>query len=71
MGDKGYFEGTFENGEIEGHGYKVFGISGTTYTGQFHLGELHGQGLMRKPDGEQYEGCWRSGKRQGTYIHTT
>ncbi len=52
MVSKGYYEGTFVHGEIEGHGFKVFGVSGATYTGQFHLGELHGQGLMRKPDGE-------------------
>ena len=65
MGDNGYYEGTFENGEIEGHGYKVFGISRATYTGQFHLGMMHGQGLMRRPNGEQYEGCWYEGKRQG------
>ena len=65
FGDDGYYEGTFKDGEIEGHGYKVFGISKSTYTGQFHLGEMHGQGLMRKPNGEQYEGAWHKGKRQG------
>lgn len=67
LGKDGYYEGTFKDGEIEGHGYKVFGISKATYTGQFHLGEMHGQGLMRKPNGEQYEGCWHKGKRQGEY----
>lgn len=70
LGDSGYYEGTFENGEIEGHGYKVFGISGATYTGQFHLGLMHGQGLMRRPNGEQYEGCWYEGKRQGENLWT-
>ncbi len=65
LGDKGYYEGTFVHGEIEGHGFKVFGVSGATYTGQFHLGELHGQGLMRKPDGELYEGSWSHNSREG------
>lgn len=66
LGDSGYYEGSFQHGEIEGHGYKVFGISGASYTGQFHLGEMHGQGLMRHPNGEQYEGSWYQGKKQGT-----
>lgn len=64
-GDNGYYEGGFVNGEIEGHGYKVFGISGTVYTGHFHLGEMHGQGLIRKLNGEQYEGDWSLNKKQG------
>ena len=68
MGADGYYEGSFKFGEIEGHGYKVFGISGTTYTGQFHRGEMHGQGLMRKTDGEQYEGGWLNGLKSGMYA---
>ncbi len=66
LGQSGYYEGTFKNGEIEGHGYKVFGISGSSYTGQFLQGEMHGQGLMKKPSGEQHEGSWFQGKKQGT-----
>ena len=70
LGDGGYYEGTFVNGEIAGHGYRVFGLSGATYSGQFHNGEMHGQGLFRRPDGEQYEGTWNQGKKEGinTYI---
>ena len=64
-GDRGYYEGHFVHGEIQGHGYKVFGISGTIYTGQFHRGEMEGQGLMRKLNGEQYEGSWFQNKMQG------
>ena len=71
LGDKGYYEGTFENGEIEGHGFKVFGISGASYTGQFHVGEMHGQGLMRKVNGEQYEGCWSHNSREGVVKLTS
>lgn len=71
MKDGGFYEGTFENGEIEGHGYKLFGISKATYTGQFHRGVMHGQGLMRRPNGEQYEGCWENGKRHGTCTYVS
>ena len=35
MGDGGYYEGTFKNGEIEGEGYRVFGLNGSTYTGTY------------------------------------
>ncbi len=65
LGDSGYYEGRFERGEIQGHGYRVFGLSGSTYSGQFHQGEIHGQGLLRKTSGEQYEGSWVFGKKQG------
>ena len=33
MGDGGYYEGVFQRGEIIGHGYRVFGLTGNTYTG--------------------------------------
>lgn len=33
LGDGGYYEGKFEEGEIEGQGYRVFGMTGSTYTG--------------------------------------
>ena len=52
-------------GEIEGHGYRVYGLSGSTYSGQFHRGELHGQGLLRTASGGQYEGSWVYGKKEG------
>ena len=65
MGDTGYYKGSFVHGEIEGHGHKVFATSGASYTGQFHLGEMNGQGLMRKPNGEQYEGSWEDNKMKG------
>ena len=40
-------------------------MSGNIYTGQFHRGELHGQGLLRTPAGEQYEGDFIAGRREG------
>ena len=66
IGEGGYYEGQFERGEIQGHGYRVFGLSGSTYSGQFQQGEMHGQGLLRKTSGEQYEGSWVFGKKQGS-----
>ena len=33
LGDGGYYEGTFSNGEIEGHGFRRFGLTGLTYSG--------------------------------------
>ena len=33
MEDGSYYEGSFIKGEIEGHGYRVFGRTGSTYTG--------------------------------------
>ena len=40
-------------------------MSGNIYTGQFHRGELHGQGLLRTPAGEQYEGDFVEGRKEG------
>ena len=65
LGDGGYYEGAFDHGEIEGHGYRVFGLTGATYSGQFHRGEMHGQGLLQYPSGEQYEGTWAEGRKEG------
>lgn len=65
LGDGGYYEGAFAYGEIEGHGYRVFALSGATYSGQFHRGEMHGQGILRYPNGEQYEGSWAKGRKEG------
>ena len=65
LGDGGYFEGTLAYGEIEGHGYRVFGLTGATYSGQFHRGEMHGQGIFQYPNGEVYEGSWAKGRKEG------
>ncbi len=37
LGDGGYYEGPFMNGEIEGRGYRVFGLTGSTYTGRYSI----------------------------------
>ena len=33
FGDGSYYEGSFVDGEIEGHGFRVFGSTGCSYTG--------------------------------------
>ena len=53
---------------MQGHGYRVYGLSGTTYSGQFDNGVMHGQGLLKKTNGEQYEGSWTYGKKEGTVV---
>ncbi len=65
MKDGSYYEGEFQEGEIEGHGFRYYASSKNTYSGKFHLGELHGQGVMKYSDGAVYEGEWRRNKRQG------
>jgi hypothetical protein len=65
MADGSYYEGEFENGEINGHGFKYFSLSGNTYSGEFHLGELQGQGVMNYTNGAVYEGQWTENRRDG------
>ena len=66
MADGSYYKGTFVNGEIEGHGFRLFAINGGTYSGQFHQGEMNGQGIYKSPQGLHYEGSWQDNKREGT-----
>lgn len=66
MADGGYYEGEFLEGEIEGHGFRLFGLSGNKYSGQFHMGEMHGQGVMNFASGDIYEGEWFRNSRQGS-----
>lgn len=40
-------------------------VVGNTYSGEFHQGELHGQGVMKYKDGSVYEGEWAFNKRSG------
>jgi hypothetical protein len=65
MADGSYYEGEFDNGEINGHGFKYFAASRNAYSGEFCAGEIHGQGVMRYADGATYEGEWESNKRHG------
>ena len=65
LGDGGYYEGSFVNGEMSGHGYRVFGLSGASYSGQFRRGEMWGQGLLCCRDGRQYEGEFVANRKEG------
>lgn len=65
MADGSYYEGEFDKGEINGHGFRFFASSRNVYSGEFHMGEMHGQGVMRYADGSTYEGEWENNKRQG------
>ncbi|XP_069112133.1 MORN repeat-containing protein 1-like isoform X7 [Argopecten irradians] len=65
MQDGSYYEGTFCDGEINGHGFRYFSTSGCKYTGQFHKGELHGTGKMIYTDGSIYDGQWYRNRKHG------
>ena len=43
MRDGSRYTGDFQNGEITGHGNRVYD-DGTDYVGDFHNGEKHGYG---------------------------
>ena len=65
LGDGGYYEGSFVNGEMSGHGHRVFGLSGASYSGQFWRGEMWGRGLLCSRDGTQYEGEFVANRKEG------
>ena len=65
LGDGSFYEGEFQDGEITGHGYKYFAMTGNTYSGQLHLGALQGQGVMKYHNGDVYQGQWNQNKREG------
>ncbi|XP_046851572.1 MORN repeat-containing protein 1-like isoform X2 [Xenia sp. Carnegie-2017] len=65
MVDGSYYEGSFKNGEISGHGYRSWSYSGNVYIGEFKCGEICGIGVMTYGNGEKYEGGWKDNKRHG------
>lgn len=68
MKDGTFYEGEFKDGEITGHGFKYWAVSRNTYSGQFYMGEIEGDGVMRYSDGSVYEGQWANNKREGTLL---
>ena len=68
MGDGSFYEGSFENGEITGHGYRTWVHTKNSYTGQFERGEMNGNGLMVYGNGDRYEGGWQNNKREGSRL---
>lgn len=66
MADGSYYEGEFDQGEIDGHGMRYYAVTRNFYCGEFSAGELHGQGVMNYADGSTYEGTWADNKREGS-----
>lgn len=65
MADGSFYEGSFKDGEITGHGYRTWAHTKNSYTGQFERGELCGSGVMVYGNGDKYEGGWQNNKREG------
>uniref|UniRef100_H3AVE3 MORN repeat containing 1 n=2 Tax=Latimeria chalumnae TaxID=7897 RepID=H3AVE3_LATCH len=65
MKDGSFYEGQFENGEINGNGFRFWAATGNSYSGQFHFGELHGYGVMKYGIGGKYEGEFSYGMQEG------
>jgi hypothetical protein len=66
MGDTTY-EGEFDDGEIEGVGLKRWPSS----SGQFHQGEMYGEGVYLSANGEKYEGHWENSQRCGHGLRSS
>lgn len=73
MADGSSYEGSFDEGEMTGHGHRTWSHTKNAYTGQFERGELCGVGLMVYGNGDKYEGGWQNNKREGksTWILPT
>lgn len=65
MKDGSFYEGTFRDGQIYGHGFKFWATTGDKYEGEFSHGEMNGHGIMQFGDGSHYEGYWEDNKREG------
>jgi hypothetical protein len=64
---RGSYEGGCVDGKAEGRGT----AKGTaTYTGEFHLGKKHGEGVKTWPWGDRYEGEFADDYRDGWGIYT-
>jgi len=65
MKDGTYYEGNFQEGEINGKGERRY-PDGSIYKGEFKSGERHGYGdIQYTKTGEWYKGEWHLNMRQG------
>jgi hypothetical protein len=62
--DGSVFEGDFVEGEMTGHGKRVY-PNGASYEGDFFRGEQHGKGKYIYPDGSIYDGYFKERQRCG------
>jgi len=63
---KGYIEGTFKNGKLEGKGKRIgIGDGSTDYEGYYVAGKPEGQGKLVWKDAGSYEGSFKDGKIEG------
>ncbi len=65
--DGGYYEGRFENDEINGQGTRKF-ANGNTWVGSFVDGEMHGPGTLTFANGDRYEGNMVHNKMHGEHV---
>ena len=63
------YEGTFANGNAQGHGTKTF-WDGGVYVGEWKGGKVDGAGRYVYADGDVYEGEYVRGRRHGTGCYT-
>lgn len=69
MADGSFYEGQFQDGEIQGHGFRRWASSRNEYTGQFVKGELMGHGVMAYGNGNRYEGQWLNNAKEGISLN--
>ena len=60
-----YYEGNFQNDLYEGDGVYEWPQEGRKYQGQFHLGNMEGNGVSNYNDGSIYKGHYVKGVKQG------
>jgi hypothetical protein len=67
MSEEVFYEGEFENGQIQGQGVHTYNDEGEKgkYIGEFKRGSRHGKGKFIWDDGSSYEGEYKAGDRHG------
>jgi 1-phosphatidylinositol-4-phosphate 5-kinase len=63
------FEGSWIQGEIQGHGKYTWANEGT-YVGNMKSGKMSGKGTLTWKNGDSYEGNWLDGMMHGYGIYT-
>lgn len=66
----GWYSGFRATGYIPERRGRIRWEDGSTYSGQWQNGKMHGRGVMKWPDGSSYVGEWNSGRRSGFGTYT-